>query len=447
MGSRPKRVVVIAYFFPPIATIGYQRPLRLCRYLREQGVETTVFAGHARFMPLPESPDTALNGLIPEGVKVRRIPSLHPVQWALNLRDALLPKPKTAPSATGSGDGAKPGDSDAKSTVIAWVDALIKLFSFPDRYSGWIVTVLPFLVAETLRRRPDAIFVTGPPWSPLVLAYLVGRITGIPICLDYRDPWTLNPYHSGKPGLLRVWLEKKLLNSARGIITNTAGMAECYAKAFPRIAPRIHPVYNGIDSATVREMERLRAETPPRSDNHFRICHIGTLYRNRMPESLAGLLAKVAADWRGERDVRFRFLGWLEDSGPISRAFEAQGCLHKLELPGQVGSAAAKREQVETDVLLLLQSGTALQIPAKIFEYALTGRPIVCFTDALSETGRLIESYDLGKVYRGDEAPERVRTQLESLANDPGGSRRLQDFLRDFDGTTQSRKMADILLG
>ena len=204
MGSKRKRVVVIAYFFPPMSTVGCHRPLRLCRHLAERGVSVTVYAGHPRFTPINKTVDDSLNALIPEQVEVRRLPSLHPVQWALNLRDRLFPGRKgrrTAPAPPPAGGGSEPGRGPS---LKAALESFLASFSFPDRYSGWILASLPVLVADLLFRRADAVFVTGPPWSPLVLAHLAGRITGTPVWVwrnsrtNSRMPATFAPEASAR---------------------------------------------------------------------------------------------------------------------------------------------------------------------------------------------------------------------------------------------------------
>lgn len=434
-----------------MTSIGYQRPLRLCNHLSRNGVDVTVYAGHPAWAPIQEKPDTRLNGLIDARIEVLRIPSLHPIQWALNLRaDLLAPRRAAQEAAQGAAQGTSRADAAAgpikrrPSLLVRLVDAILPSLSVPDRYWGWVFTVLPILLLRILWRRPDCIFATAPPWTPLVLATLAGRLTGVPVYVDYRDPWNFNPYHKGPRNRLSLRLEAWVLEHARGILTNTQSMAECYAQAFPRHSGKITAVYNGIDAATVAQMNALRAASVKKT-GPFTVSHIGTLYRHRMPARLADVLAEAARSWKGERGIRFRFVGWVEDTEVIRAAFASRGCAHMLELAGQLPAWEARQEQMDADVLLLLQSGTALQIPAKVFEYALAEKPLLCFADAGSETGQLVEKYELGMLCTDEVEFAPVLQYLEEILKNSWQFRKLQDFMRDFDGEKHSRSMAELL--
>jgi hypothetical protein len=164
-----------------------------------------------------------------------------------------------------------------------------------------------------------------------------------------------------------------------------------------------------------------------------------------MPPHVAETLAETARAWTGDRPLRFRFVGPCEDAEGIRSAFVSRGCAHMLELVGSVPSKEARKEQMAADVLLLLQSGTALQIPAKIFEYALAGKPLLCFADAGSETGNLVERYALGKLCTDGVEFGTLRRYLEGILKGTWKSEKIHDFMADFDGEKQSRRMAEIL--
>ena len=52
-GSR--RILLIAYYFPPLAGSGVFRPLRLARYLPRHGWDTTVVTVESRFLTVTDN--------------------------------------------------------------------------------------------------------------------------------------------------------------------------------------------------------------------------------------------------------------------------------------------------------------------------------------------------------------------------------------------------------
>ncbi len=445
--EKPTNVFVLAYVFPPMAAIGFQRPLRVCNYLNAKGISVTVFAGHPASASEDITIEPSLNDLIDKGIRVRRIPSLHPMQWAVRLRANLFPKmcaDKHAPVPL-------PNASSAKiNTQGSWLantaDKIFAAFSVPDRYSSWILISLPALLLEILFKRPACLFVTGPPWSPVMAASIAGWITRTPVYVDYRDPWNLNPYHRNPPRRFILWMEKWILKQATAVISNTDSMAALYKSKYPELADRIFPVYNGVDERTIRKIAQVRDEIEKPNAGNFVVSHLGTLYSSRMPRCLAGLLAQVALRWNGARDIRFKFFGWVENPEILKTAFALAGCAQKLEMSGQVSSRVALEEQAKADVLLLLQSGTTLQVPAKIFEYALSGPPILCFAEEKSETARMISEHGLGKQMQGNESPEEILNFLRAVRDGNFKVDGLKKFLEKFSGETQSHKICEIIL-
>src|SRR5687767_14191286 len=69
-----KRVLMIAYLFPPIATSGTQRPWKFAKYLPQCGWEPIVMTA-AR--PPNDQVDERLMRELPPGIRVLRVPMLN----------------------------------------------------------------------------------------------------------------------------------------------------------------------------------------------------------------------------------------------------------------------------------------------------------------------------------------------------------------------------------
>ncbi len=318
-------------------------------------------------------------------------------------------------------------------------------FLVPDHYTGWILTTLPLILLERLRGKVDAIFVTAPPWSGLITASLAGRILGIPVYLDYRDPWTFNPYWKAKHHRVSRFLEKWTLRTGKATIVNTASMEKEFLRQYPQLQDRIFTVYNGYEEETRLEMERLR-KGQASNQAEFVVSHVGVLYRDRMPQELARTLAAVSASWEGRRPIVFKFVGPVMEPADLQRAFAEAGQSHALRFTGEVAVLTARQEEANADVLLLLYPGSFLQVPAKVFEYAFAGNPILCVADEGSETADLVRRHRLGTLFNGSAPPEAIRSYLQEKEQSP---REIippsSSFIEEFDGIKLSKRIFEIM--
>lgn len=449
------KVVIIAYFFPPLSQVGYRRPLRFAEYLRSQGHEVTVFGAHPKTPALENYSgiDSALNEKIPPGVRVVRTPSTHGFKVLLAFRDRLrkrsIPDPSSSAASAQipSQQEARPSEPNrSKGLLSRWVDRVMDWFLVPDHYTGWILTTLPLILLERFRGRIDVIFATAPPWSGLITAALAGRILGIPVCLDYRDPWTFNPYWTAKHRRVSQVLERWTLRTGKATIVNTVAMEREFLRQYPQLRGRLFTVYNGYEEETRLEMEQLSRKrgTPNRSE--FVVSHVGVLYRDRMPQQLARTLAAVSASWEGRRRIVFKFVGPVMDPTVLQREFAEVGQSHALRFTGEVAVHTAREEEANADVLLLLYPGSLLQVPAKVFEYAFAGNPILAVADEGSETAELVLRHRLGALFSGMEPPETIRAFLQEKERSP---REIvppsSSFIEEFDGSRLSERILAIV--
>jgi hypothetical protein len=130
------------------------------------------------------------------------------------------------------------------------------------------------------------------------------------------------------------------------------------------------------------------------------------------------------------------------DPAPLLEEFGRRGVLDALEFTGEVKTAKAREEEVLADTLLLLQSGTREQIPAKVFEYAFAGVPMLCVADQNSETANLVARYGLGQVLHGSEPAAEWTEKLSALDKQSGQAWVIPEkFLNEFDGPRLAGEM------
>ncbi len=168
-----RRVLFIAYLFPPIANSGTRRSLSFANHLPDHGWEPTVLT---LADPPPKTCDAALLGEIRAQTQVERTPS-----WAhyASARLARLCAPVKR----------------RRSVADALDWRLDRLFQVPDPVASWY----PKAVARGLelhRQAPfDLVYASGWPWTAFLVARAIGLKTGRPYVLDYRDMWRPSGTH------------------------------------------------------------------------------------------------------------------------------------------------------------------------------------------------------------------------------------------------------------
>ena len=135
--------------------------------------------------------------------------------------------------------------------------------------------------------------------------------------------------------------------------------------------------------------------------------HAGSLYGGRKPAALFAALAALRD--RGVIDAQsfcFRQIGRVALSG-----FDMAEERDRLRLQGIVEMLPATqrrdilREMISASCLLLLQPGTTVSIPGKLFEYLASGIPIVGIGPVNGDAADVIVKSKAGEIFdRNDEA-------------------------------------------
>src|SRR5438128_8228914 len=163
-----KRVLMVAYLFPPIANSGTQRPLKFAKYLTSCGWEPIVLTADR---PPNEQIDPRLLHEVPADIRVLRVPMLN--ERVGDLLGRSLPVGASARSRFATG--------------ISW--RLRERWQRPDLYALWRPTARRAAVRAFREIGFDVVYATGFPWTSLLIGRDVSHATGCPLVADFRDPW------------------------------------------------------------------------------------------------------------------------------------------------------------------------------------------------------------------------------------------------------------------
>jgi len=375
-----RKVLIITYYWPPAGGPGVQRWLKFVKYLRDFGIEPSVY--------IPDNPsypivDETLVDEVPQGITYYKNRIAEPFWLA-----RVLASKKTKRISAGIIESV---NQSLLEKVMLWVRGN---YFIPDARKYWVQPSITYLTEVLQREEIDTVITTGPPHSMHLIGWGLKEKKSIRWIADFRDPWTSIGYHK-KLKLTKVSREKHkameslVLNGADKIIVTS----DTTRKEFNRITQKpIAVITNGYDTDY---------KGGAHLDDKFTIAHIGSLLTGRNPKNLWKELSQMAA----ENEV-FRAHLQLEFIGVVSK--DVMDSLYHYELApyvklkGYVSHAQALRRQRASQVLLLVEidsEETRGIIPGKLFEYMAAKRPVLAVGPEGWDAGKIIEKTMTGRVF------------------------------------------------
>jgi glycosyltransferase involved in cell wall biosynthesis len=385
-----RTILIVTVAYPPQPLVGALRPAGLEKYLPEFGWKCLVLT------PAYENREPASNVIeTPYRDNLEMWKSRLRLKSNFSLHKQLNVSPETVS-----------GRQSLPSKVITFTRNLMG--GFPDDRGGW----LPFAISAAMpvieEKKIDAILSTALPMTCHRIAARLQDKAKVPWIADYRDLWNVDQNtlenRAGLLGVLHRLYEKRLLSKASAITSVSSIMAEELAK-YER---PVESIENGFD-------EQSYPAPQPTPDALFTIVHTGQLYSGRRnPRILFEGIAELISEQSINRSrVRVRFYG-------PTTGFEIS-MIAELQLEDVVEFCGVKPRpecleiQRRAQILLLLTWSTATTawvIPAKMFEYLGSRRPILMVGGAregaanaiLKETnaGKFVEEKDALKRFLMD---------------------------------------------
>ena len=373
-----KKILIITYYWPPAGGPGVQRWLKFVKYLPDFGVQPIVY--------IPENPtypivDENLVKEVSDNVIILRQNIFEPYQLA-----SFLSKNKTKKMNSGIIPNQKKQSFLDK--TLLWIRG--NLF-IPDARVFWVKPSVAYLEKYIVENNIETIVTSGPPHSLHLIGLELKQKLDIKWFADFRDPWTTIGYHkslrlSRFAAKKHKALEHKVLNTADTIIvTSKTTKSEFQAITTQPIAV----ITNGYDTEEVGKQTL---------DSKFSLAHIGSFLSERNPlilwKSLVELLNEIP-DFKSHLEVKL--------IGAVSQ--EVLETINKYKLDpflnnlGYVSHKEAVTHQRKSQVLLLIEidsDDTRSIIPGKLFEYMVSGRPIIAIGPQNSDFAEIITNTNTG---------------------------------------------------
>jgi glycosyltransferase involved in cell wall biosynthesis len=390
-----RRVLVVAYYFPPSGGPGVQRVLKHVRYLPEFGWEPVVLTVRDGEFP---ARDPSLLQELPPNVHVERTPILEP--YALYRR---LTRRHGTPIDVQVLTTEPPRRSIAE-RLAHWIRAT---FFIPDARVGWLLTALPAARRLLRRYRIEVLYSSSPPYTCALIARQLKRRYGLPWIAGFRDPWTgflTTPRRWWLPAWIDRRLEHSVFREADLIECAWEGIAEDALRKYSDLpAEKFVHIPNGFDPADY-------PPAPTERNARFTLTYSGSLYGRRNPAMvLAALeLLQRSGQLRAE-ELCFRIVGRCGED--VLQTLRQSPLFDSIELTGYVPHRESLRYVVSSDALLLIVDDAPEShaiVPGKLFEYLGAGKPILAIAPHGSAVERLLHQTGCGEVAE--------RTEVERCA-------------------------------
>jgi glycosyltransferase involved in cell wall biosynthesis len=354
-----KRVLVVAYYFPPIGGIGSIRAAGLARHLPEFGWESIVLAP----AETPHPSDTSL---------------LFPEELVIRSRSRELTRPRSAGplSARRSSEEASSGPRPL------YRRAALRLV-YPDPQVGWYPGAARVGLRALERASFDAVFSSAFPITAHLVGMKLSRRHELPWVAEFRDPWSERlprfPYRAAARAL-----ERRIARRAARVIMPTPTWAAYHSSLW---GVPVGVLGHGYDPASTGSV---------RGDSSL-ITHVGSYYPEHQYD-LSPLWAAVARINHSAPTRRLR-LRWVGEPPPNLRAqlIEA-GLGDALEVTGPVSHEVALRLTAESSLLVAAgaRGGDPIArgwVPAKLLEYLPSHRSVLFLGDPRSDAAALLRAH------------------------------------------------------
>lgn len=437
-----KKLLMIAYIFPPAGNVGIYRPVKFAKYLPEFGWDPVVLTVRdGKFGKY----DSRLTKIVPEGTPVYRTRSIEWFNAGENSATAGRPQKRTLFTRI----------QNRLRMIINW-------FAIPDGNISWV----PFATIEGVRiiKREGIrhVFATGKPFSAFITGYFLKRLTGAKLVIDYRDPWTQNiNYHRRSP--VHRWIEtaqeRAIIRFSDVVIANTWVNEELLVRDFGDGQDRAKfiTIHNGFDGEDFDAV-------PEKRDDKFTLTYAGAFYfsvgssfkksagdevmRTYSPLYFFEALSKLSARRPDLRErLRVNFMGQLGHGfDPIIEKMGLSDVIHRLGFLDYEEHLTILKSS--TALLLVLSRGEKSRgwVPSKLFTYMGSGNPVLAMVPQ-GEVRDIIERTQAGIFADPDDVDGMVRA-VETLYDEwfAVGRRfeRKEDEIRKFERRALTKRLATV---
>lgn len=229
--------------------------------------------------------------------------------------------------------------------------------------------------------KPEFILVNADPWSGLIAGHYLSKWANIPWIADLRDPWSLHAYKMALRPLpvkyLIKYFESVFFHSAAQVILNTRMCCSAYQEKY-QASPgksRFTWIRNAFDP---------ECYTTPRNNhetNCFSLHYFGSfrIYQDSGP--LFSIFKQFVTKHRLGPDMAELVL-YGDSRNEETKLLQTMDLAPYVKYHNTVNLAGILNTLIRASVLVLIEGpNKQLQLPAKLYDYLATRKPILALTD------------------------------------------------------------------
>jgi glycosyltransferase involved in cell wall biosynthesis len=416
-----KKLLLIAYFYPPLGGPGVQRPVKLVKYLKKFGWQTDVITVkdivfHSYDKGLEQEDEANL---------VLRTPSLDPMSVL-----KLFTKNKTNRS-----NNIYFGSSERFKSFVR------NLFPFDEKI-GWFSSAYKAGKKLLKSTKYDAVMATTGPYTSALIAYKLSKKFNLPLIIDYRDHWSLNPYLKERTWVNKIlskYWESKILKHASVVSTIGNTMrSELIDQFGKQLKSKMKVMYNGFDESDFTGVKK-------QSNDKITFRYLGNFYGMRTPKYFIQALENLEKRKELPTDIQFEFIG---NYYPESRKFLSQNSASKIiRIRDQVEHEEALQLLVNSDaVMLFIASATGKGIlTGKIFEYLRSNKPILAMIPPDGEAAGILSETNQNNICSSEDVTSIEKNFLEIYKNLKNAKTDNSEQISEYSREKQTKGLVEFL--
>ncbi len=336
-----RKVLMIAYYFPPMGLSGVQRTVKFAKFLPKFGWKPTVLTVEATgYFALDNS---LLQEVEEAGVRIVRTGSFDANRLFRKKGVVRMPP--------------------------EWARKVLQFFGdtflIPDTKIGWKRRALKVARELLQKERFELVFATAPPQTDFLIGEELKKEFGLPLVLDYRDSWLEYPFKYFPTPLhtfLHRRLEKRVVKASYRIIATHRRVKEGLLKRYRFLG------YHDVDLITQGfDEEDFSSKERSSRPGVMHIVHAGTFYGGRSPSVLLHALAAVL---QRQPALRGRFaVSFVGNTRESERKLVKKlGLQNEVSLVGYLDHRECVKQLQSADVLWFIMDDDCSS-PGKLYEY------------------------------------------------------------------------------
>ncbi|MBU2494850.1 MAG: glycosyltransferase [Bacteroidetes bacterium] len=358
------KVLVIAYYFPPMGLSGVQRTLKFTKYMKDYNWEPTVItSGNTGYF----AHDNSLMKEAEEaGIKIIRTEAKDPNSMLSKFGTIKLPR----------------------ESVRKLFNRISQTFFIPDNKISWSKKAAKIAEDILSKENFDAIFVTCPPFSSFVAIAELKKKFDVPIFVDYRDLWFdsyfsfyLTPFHRS----IHKKLEYNSLKASDKIIVTNRQIKEKLLNNYQFLSfDDILIIRHGYDAKDFENVQPI-----PQEHNKMILTYSGIFVEYCTPKYFLEAFKLLALERPDiASNIELNFIGLLgKDHLKMIKNLKLE---EYIKHHGYMDHNEVIKKIVSSHVLWFMvgkKKNIEAILPGKVYEYVGSQKPIIaCVPDGAAKT-------------------------------------------------------------